>query len=114
MIRWLLNTCILLLFLTVNLPVKAQEERYHNLILKTDQLSSAEFNQFKTELQNQLGFHTNKACLDEGFILVEVPVSMGIRVHHAQESALAIAKSLLGNATLDHEFSVNDIIQCAE
>lgn len=105
----------LITFLTLNCHSSfAQEESYHRIVIKVNSIQQDELSHFQSEIVNQLGFKATKACLKEGYVLIEVPVSLAIRIHQAEESALSLAKSHWGNATLDSAFSVDGFNICAQ
>jgi len=113
--RLILLLAILFTTSLLQSSVHAQSESYHSIVVKTQSITPGELNQFAAEIQNQFKFRMAKACLDEGFILVEVPTSLAVRINQAEDSILSAAAAIWNNdVSIAKDVTLEQISQCAD
>lgn len=107
----LLN-CLLIFCLSIS-NLSAQETRYQQIIVETEEFSNDELEDLERYLKTQHSFEVLASCPDEGLILVGFPTSLPVRVPHAEEQITAAVQQIWQRkSTISRQKTSENVIQC--
>lgn len=102
---------ISVLILTPN--AYGQSERVHSVVAETGAFSASELQQLSEHLENELSILVAGGCRDEGFLLIEVPVSLGLRIQQAENSIVQAINTVWNReATISRQVSRETVLNC--
>lgn len=101
----------LLLFLSTN--IYGQAERTHSVVAETGGFSTAELQRLSEHLESEFSIIVAGGCRSEGLVLIEVPVSLGLRTHQAESSILQAINTVWNReATISKQTSRETVLDC--
>lgn len=91
----------------------AQQPAHHTVVVKSKSFTDTELTEFSQKLQSDHQFDVRGGCHSEGLIVIDIPVSLSIRINHAEEIIVsAIESSWSESATIEKTVSVQEVMQC--
>ncbi len=92
-----------------------QPTAHHTVVVKSKIFTASELNQLSQNLQSNHQFDVRGGCESEGLIVVDIPVSLSIRVNHAEEIIVSAIESAWSEpATIEKTVSVQEVMQCEQ
>lgn len=93
----------------------AQQPTHHTVVVKSKLFTDTELNQLSEKLQSDHQFDVRGGCHSEGLIVIDIPVSLSVRVNHAEEIIVsAIESSWSEPATIEKTVSAQEVMQCED
>ena len=90
-----------------------QTSPHHTVVVKSKIFNASELNQLSQNLQSNHQFKVRGGCESAGLIVVDIPVSLSIRVNHAEDIIVSEIESTWSeSATIEKTVSVQEVMQC--
>lgn len=105
--------CCALLSASIPESISAQQIHHHEIILKTSQFSDSELNLLKDYFKSELSFTIHSVCKEKGWLLIEFPTALRLRMNQAEDTAiLALQHVLQKEATLPKDVTREMVENC--
>lgn len=93
--------------------IAQQPSSHHTVVIKSKTFTAPELNQLSQKLQTAHQFDVRGGCEPQGLIVVDIPVSLSIRVNHAEEIIVSeIESSWSEPATIEKIVTAQEVMQC--
>lgn len=90
-----------------------QSDRAHSVVVETGAFTSNELQQLSEHLENEHSIVVAGDCRIEGLVLMEVPVSLGLRIQQAENSILTAINTVWNReATISKQVSREAVLNC--
>jgi len=92
-----------------------QTSTQQTVVVKSKVFNASELEQLSQNLQSNHQFEVRGGCEHEGLIVVDIPVSLSIRVNHAEDIIVSAIESVWSEpATIEKTVSDQEVMQCAQ